>query len=178
MATKRDKNALQVTSTKDVSEEKVMADIATDSPTNNGMLVKHFSNVGELDLTECMLSMKEKTKAIQDGDTKVLEVMLASQAIALDSMFSSLAIRAKSNMGEYMHAAEKYMRLALKAQSQCRTTIETLAEMKNPQPFIQNNKAQYQQVNNKLEQNTRPIRAGAHAGENNFTNELMDEAHG
>jgi hypothetical protein len=35
-------------------------------------------------------------------------------------------------MGEYVNAAETYMRLALKAQSQCRTTLETLAGIKNP----------------------------------------------
>ena len=74
--------------------------------------------------------------------------MLASQAVALDSIFISMALRAKVNMGEYMNAAEKYMRLALKAQGQCRATLETLAAIKNPQPYIQNNKAEYQQVNN------------------------------
>ena len=31
-----------------------------------------------------------------------------------------------------MAAAEMYMRLALKSQSQCRATVETLAEIKNP----------------------------------------------
>ena len=32
----------------------------------------------------------------------------------------------------HLQAAETYMRLALKSQSQCRTTVETLAEIKNP----------------------------------------------
>jgi hypothetical protein len=40
------------------------------------------------------------------------------------------------------------MRLALKAQGQCRATVETLAFIKNPQPYIQNNRAHYQQINN------------------------------
>jgi hypothetical protein len=35
-------------------------------------------------------------------------------------------------MGEYLDTADKYMRLALKAQGQCRTTLETLAAIKNP----------------------------------------------
>jgi hypothetical protein len=38
------------------------------------------------------------------------------------------------NMGQYLDAADKYMRLALKAQSQCRTTVEALGELKNLQP--------------------------------------------
>src|SRR5260370_33541175 len=51
-----------------------------------------------------------------------------------------------------MEAAERYMRLALKAQSQCRATIETLAEMKNLKPvaFVHqaNNANGPQQVSN------------------------------
>jgi len=35
-------------------------------------------------------------------------------------------------MGEYPEAAERYMRLALKAQSACRTTLEALARLHQP----------------------------------------------
>jgi len=38
--------------------------------------------------------------------------------------------------------------IALKSPRQCRATLETLSVIKNPAPFIQNNRAQYQQVNN------------------------------
>jgi hypothetical protein len=38
------------------------------------------------------------------------------------------------NMKQYLDATDKFMRLALKAQSQCRTTVEALGELKNPQP--------------------------------------------
>lgn len=37
-------------------------------------------------------------------------------------------------MGEYLQACELYLRLALKAQSQCRATVETLAAIKYPAP--------------------------------------------
>ena len=36
--------------------------------------------------------------------------------------------------GQYLDAADKYMCLALQAQSQCRTTVGALGELKNPQP--------------------------------------------
>ncbi len=36
------------------------------------------------------------------------------------------------NAGEYLDATDRYMRLALKAQAQCRATLETLAKIKNP----------------------------------------------
>jgi len=56
------------------------------------------------------------------------------------------------NMSEYINAAEIYLRLALKAQAQCRTTVETLVEMKNPRPVAFVSQANIsngpQQVNN------------------------------
>jgi hypothetical protein len=78
--------------------------------------------------------------------------MLTAQAHTLDAIFGNCARRAAANMGEYMHAAELYLRLALKAQSQCRATLETLAAIKNPAPvaFVRqaNISAGPQQVNN------------------------------
>lgn len=54
-------------------------------------------------------------------------------------------------MGEYPDAFERYMRLAFKAQSQCRVTLETLAAVKNP-PVVYAKQANIahgpQQVNN------------------------------
>ncbi len=65
------------------------------------------------------------------------------------------------------------MRLALKAQSQCRATIESLAEIKNPRPvaFVQQANIAHgpQQVNN--ETTTRP---GAGAENQNQTNEVLE----
>ena len=43
---------------------------------------------------------------------------------------------------------KNYINAALKTQNQCRMTLGTLGELKNPKPYIQNNKAQYQQINN------------------------------
>lgn len=55
-------------------------------------------------------------------------------------------------MGEYLDAAETYMHLGLKAQSQCRATLETLAKIKNPAPvtFVRQANVAHgpQQVNN------------------------------
>ena len=49
------------------------------------------------------------------------------QAHTLDAIFNTLAQRAS-------RALDRYLRLGLKAQSQCRATLETLATIKNPQP--------------------------------------------
>jgi hypothetical protein len=66
------------------------------------------------------------------GELELVSKTLAAQAIALDSMFSELARRAALNAGEYMNATERYGRLALKAQSNCRATLEALARLHQP----------------------------------------------
>ena len=68
----------------------------------------------------------------EGGDLAIASRLLASQAITLDSMFTELARRAALNMSEYVNAAERYGRLALKAQSNCRATLETLAKLHQP----------------------------------------------
>jgi hypothetical protein len=66
------------------------------------------------------------------GELDLASRMLAAQAITLDSMFTEFARRAALNMGEYLNAGERYARLAMKAQSNCRTTLESLAKLHQP----------------------------------------------
>ena len=55
-------------------------------------------------------------------------------------------------MGEYLHAFEAYLKLALRAQFQCRAALETLAEIKYPRSVAVVKQANiahgHQQVNN------------------------------
>jgi len=89
---------------------------------------------------------------VHGGNMKRPEAMLVAQAHALDALFSSLAMRSHANSSEgYLDAADRYLRLALKAQAQAVRTIEALGELKNPRPvtFVrQANLAHNQQVNN------------------------------
>jgi hypothetical protein len=106
---------------------------------------------GEISLMDTLAVLREKSAAINAGDLKDAEALLMSQALALNTVFGELARRAALNMGEYLEAADKYMRLALKAQGQCRATLETLATIKNP-PVVFAKQANIahgpQQVNN------------------------------
>ncbi|MBO6825362.1 MAG: hypothetical protein JJ879_04115 [Sneathiella sp.] len=70
------------------------------------------------------------------GELELVSKTLAAQAITLDCMFSELARRAALNTGEYLNATERYGRLALKAQSNCRATLETLARLHQPREQI------------------------------------------
>ena len=105
----------------------------------------------DLSLMDMAREMRDQGEAVNRGDFAVSEQMLNAQAVALNTIFGELARRAALNMGEHLSATEAYMRLAFKAQAQCRATIETLAEMKNP-PVVFARQANIsngpQQVNN------------------------------
>jgi hypothetical protein len=105
---------------------------------------------GDLDLSGLIDALTVQTKAASDGDLKRGDAMLATQAHILDAIFNNLARRAIN--AEYMDNLDRYLKLALRAQSQCRATWETLSTMKNP-PMVgyvrQANIAHgHQQVNN------------------------------
>lgn len=117
-----------------------------------GFTVRRFNmEAGELPLTELIDELLVQAQLAVDGNMERSEALLIAQAHSLDAMFNSLARRAALNMGEYLDAADRYLRLALKAQSQCRATIQVLADIKNPRPVAyvqQANFGQAVQVNN------------------------------
>ena len=120
------------------------------STAQNASAMEKFGVYGEVDISALITALGEKVKNIQDGNMKPVEAMLYGQAQALQSIFTNMARRSGLNAGEYINASETYMKLALKAQSQCRATLETLAIVKNPQPYIRqaNMTTGPQQVNN------------------------------
>ncbi len=107
---------------------------------------------GELDLNALVDQLASQAKAVTDGDLERPEAMLVAQAHTLEAIFHELAQCAARNIGHYVETVEIYMRLALKAQSQCRATLETLAAIKNPPPvaFVRQANIAHgpQQVNN------------------------------
>jgi len=77
-------------------------------------------------------ALAEMLNSAADGDKQLSSQILTAQAVSLDTLFTELAMRSKQNMGEYFDAAERYMRLALKAQANCRSTLEALAKLHQP----------------------------------------------
>jgi hypothetical protein len=104
------------------------------------------------DLNALVDALQTQSKRAISGDTGRMEEMLITQAHTLDLIFNNLTRRAVANMQEgYVPVAETYLRLALKAQSQSRASIESLAQIKNP-PVVYARQANFaaghQQVNN------------------------------
>ena len=96
--------------------------------------------------------LQKQIDAVNGGDLRLAEGMLVAQAHTLADLFNDLAWRANRNIKDgYIDAGETYLRLALKSQSQCRATLETLAQIKNP-PIVYAKQANIsngpQQVNN------------------------------
>ena len=146
-------NVMVIKEEKGKSKERQIAELSLSAPILNAMTTLSFTQkmMGEIDLTEAVDVMREKVSNVNAGNLNEMEATLTAQTISLDAMFNELARRAVANMGNNIPVTESYMRLALKAQSQCTRAIEVLAAMKNP-PVVFAKQANishgHQQVNN------------------------------
>lgn len=173
-------SVLTVETNSDKPKAAQIARLALNGITSNAVTARTFAfgQFGELDVTECVASLRECAERVNSGDLEYLESTLTAQAVSLDAIFNGLAKRAALNMGEHLDATERYMRLALRAQNQCRATLETLATIKNP-PVVFARQANItsgpQQINNGVSHATDP-RARAGVTET-LKNELLEGQH-
>lgn len=177
-------NTVTVTEKAGVSPERQIAELSLSPLTGSAVTAVRFSSAafGKLSLNDCIDVVREKVERVKGDDLSDVEATLTAQAATLDVIFNELARRASLNMGEHLNATETYLRLAFKAQAQCRSTLETLAEVKFPKAatFVkQQNVAYQQQVNNGTD-NVTSTRAGTHAHgkTSNQSNELLEAQHG
>ena len=102
-----------------------------------------------IDVPTLLGTLRAQAAAVNLGDLAKVDAMLMNQATALQSLFCRLAGRAMGN--DTITSFEANMRMALRAQSQCRATLETLAAIKNP-PIVYARQANVttgpQQINN------------------------------
>lgn len=130
----------------------------SDSRSNTRALINPAAQAGHTiraiggfksDTFDFMAELHEQIEAVNNGDMKRPEAILVSQSYILNEIFNSLARRA-FNQNNIKHH-ETYLRLALKAQTQCRATLETLSNIKDP-PVVYTKQANIangpQQVNN------------------------------
>ena len=104
---------------------------------------------GQQDITSLLLELDTQIQRLRGGDMSAVEAMLFAQATALQAIFVDLATRAQRQ--ERLPVMQAQLTMALKAQAQCRATLEALAEVKNPRhpTFVrQQNVAQQQVVSN------------------------------
>ncbi|MDR3428221.1 hypothetical protein [Silvimonas sp.] len=124
---------------------------------------------------EALISeLQQQNAALLRGDMTRAESMLLVQAHTLDGLFTGL-VRDAMNAGD-LGALEVRMRLALKAQSQARATLQTLAEIKAPRhvAFVQQ-----ANIGNQVQVNNGAVAAPARTRKKkNPQNELLETNHG
>jgi hypothetical protein len=132
---------------------------------------------GQPDLPGLVIGLHEQTDKVQGGDLSSVEEMLYGQAMTLQTIFTNLARRAAADEGLVQFQAN--LTLALKAQAQCRATLEALAEIKHPRSVMFAKQANVtsgpQQINNGI---LPPSGAPPHARETaGHQNELSGSQH-
>ncbi len=138
--------------------------------TNAAAVIEAYAQgpLGEQDFGTLTKGLANSIKRVQNNEMKESEAMLMGQAQALQSIFMNFSRRTLTQ--EYQKNIESFFRMAMKAQNQCRMTLETLATIKNP-PVVYANQANiahgHQQVNN-------GVAAPAHAEKTIQSNELLE----
>jgi hypothetical protein len=147
----KDRTRVHVNARKDEDQDEAISKTLSRPETQAAITIQQLSPLHDVNALTKILA--QQTSEIEKGNMSRPEAMLMSQAHTLDELFNNLIRRAALNMGEYLQASETYFRLALKAQSQCRATLETLSAIKNP-PVIfakqANISAGHQQINNTI----------------------------
>ena len=127
-------------------------------------------------------ALGQTIEAVHGGDMSDLEGMLVAQAFALQTMFVDCATRARAQSSR--EASGTLMQAAMKAQAQaqCRATVQTIGELKNPRQvaFIrqQTNVATaggQQQVNNATATPSALAHTPAREKDSGVRNELLLE---
>jgi len=113
--------------------------------------------------------LSQQTADVVGGNMTRPEALLLSQAHTLDALFNSLVMK---GLGQtHMPHYESFLRLAYKAQSQCRSTLQALSDIKNPSVVY----AKQANITNGNQQINNGVPAPRTQENKNYSNELLTE---
>jgi hypothetical protein len=146
------------------SEAAAVARILLHPSVSASLTIQNWNSMSQpVDQAGLFHALNKQSEQAIAGDLSRGEAILMSQAFTLDAIFNKLAVLARQNLFQNLEAGDTLLRLALRAQAQCRATIETLAETKYPTgaTFVRQANIAHgpQQVNNAPQ--TPVARAGA-----------------
>lgn len=154
-----------------------LAQLDTDPLARNAEAAAQFSfqcKIGNIGIPELTIALTRLVESARSG-TENSERTLLAQANLLDAVFTSLMGRAARG-GTFDPCSIEMMRLALKAQNQCRSTLEAVAAIKNPASTLFARQANFahghQQINNGMPASV------ARVGNETLPNELLEYDHG
>ena len=111
-----------------------------------------FSSEQPADLNQLINELEYHVDRSRRSDSRT-ESMLVSQAHTLDALFHRLLKRAEVNIREGFPVGREYLKLSMRAQSQCRSTLDSLAALQRPSIRQTNIAHGHQQVNNYADKN-------------------------
>jgi hypothetical protein len=124
-------------------------------------VMDYTGDFGDKSIKRLITELNQRCEQANKGNLDRVEAVLTAHAYTLDAIFHKLA--RKAIRSAYLDHLEVLLRMGLRAQGQCRATIETLALIKNPPAvaFVRqaNIAGGLQQVNNQSR-----ISSGTHAG--------------
>ena len=125
---------LTVTIPKDGNRDKALAHSGLNPAVKAAALSNSLVSpmIGTNSVMGSLEALQELIAEVQSGDLRQADAMMVAQAYTLDSLFMDLLRRWQLNTSHNHQISESYLRLALKAQSQARTTWESLAAVKYP----------------------------------------------
>jgi len=138
------------------TEEQAIARAMMDPALQSAATIQLYaSSPVDLDLDAMVDCLEKQNENIGDGSLKRIAETLLAQAHTLDVIANNLF--RKASYADVLVKFDSYMKFGLRAQSQCRATMETLASIKNPKAYLkQTNIAHNQQVNNFPENENAP----------------------
>ena len=166
----KNKTSVIVPMHNDEDPDEAVAKILTMPEVGAAGTIRGLNDIHDVNALTKILS--QQTADVIGGNMTRPEAMLLSQAHTLDALFNSLVMK---GLGQtHMPHYEAFMRLAFKAQSQCRSTLQTLSDIKNPSVVY----AKQANITNGNQQINNGVPAPRTQENKNYSNELLEHTHG
>jgi hypothetical protein len=164
------KHSIIVTATKGQSYDEAVAKKLTRPEVQASLTIQKLHPINDVNALTKILG--QQTADVIDGSMVRPESMLLAQAHTLDALFNSLVMKGldQTHTPHY----EAFMKLAFKAQSQCRSTLQSLSDIKNPSVVY----AKQANINNGNQQINNGVTAPRTQENKNYSNELLEHTHG
>ena len=166
----KNKTSVIVNAGKDEDQDEAVAKKLTRPEVQASLTIQKLHPINDVNALTKILG--QQTADVIGGNMTRPEAMLLSQAHTLDALFNSLVMKGlnQSHMPHY----ESFLRLAYKAQSQCRSTLQTLSDIKNPSVVY----AKQANITNGNQQINNGVPAPRTQENINYSNELLEHTHG
>ena len=163
----KNKTSVIVDARKDEDQDEAFAKTLIRPEVQASLTIQKLHPINDVNALTKILS--QHTADVIGGNMTRAEAMLLSQAHTLDELFNSLVMKGldQTHMPHY----ESFLRLAYKAQSQCRSTLQTLSDIKNPSVVY----AKQANITNGNQQINNGVPAPRTQENKNYSNELLTE---